>query len=124
MMKKWISVSHTNLLPEAGKWVNLHVDHRINPQDLMFKRIGIESISEPIEEVTVGQLRDVDSEGNAYWQRGQLASGAPLEEIKNVSMWQELPDLPQFHEAENGWGIFDCEHLNYEASSLLESKND
>jgi len=114
-MNNWKSVTHTNLLPEAGKWVNLHVDHRLNPQDFMYRTMGVEMLAGPIEEVTVGQLRYVDSDGHAYWQRGELSSGIPLEEIKNVSMWQELPDLPQFHEAENGWGIFDCEHRNYES---------
>lgn len=81
---QWVSVD--SKLPKQRVWVNVITDHSLG--DYWHKQRYGES-----KETTVAELRYIDEEGNAYWQRGQLASGHPFNtsNLEHITYWSSLP---------------------------------
>lgn len=89
----WIGVY--DKLPEPGIWVNVQVDLREDSWKVYFAK----QQKRPLVYTACACLRYVDSEGNAYWEQGRLASGYALRDIEHVTHWQSLPE-PVFTEEE------------------------
>jgi hypothetical protein len=83
-MSDWISV--TDSLPEVGAWCNVLVDR--GDGDFWDRR------NKPRYSVYGAQLREIDSEGYAYWQRWQMSDGGPMGALRLVTHWQPLPEPP------------------------------
>lgn len=81
----WIKVE--DQLPEVGDWVNVLVDNQDG--DFWDKR------KNPRYEVYGAQLREVDSEGYADWQRWVMSDGGPMGRLRNVTHWKPYPLPPK-----------------------------
>jgi hypothetical protein len=81
---EWISVD--DRLPEPGAWCNVLVDRELGD---FFDRLN-----KPRYDVYSAQLRDIDSEGYASWQRWKMSDGGPMGSLTMVSHWMPLPAAP------------------------------
>lgn len=82
---QWISVS--DRLPEIGTWANVLLDR---DEGDYFERRG-----KPRYSVYGAQLREIDNEGYATWQRWVMADGGPMGALYLVTHWMPLPPPPQ-----------------------------
>lgn len=80
----WIDV--TDHLPPIGTWCNVLYDRNLG--DYWDRR------NKPRYDVYGAQLREIDSEGYATWQRWQMSDGGPMCALYLVSHWQPLPLPP------------------------------
>lgn len=80
----WISVDER--LPDVGSWVNVLVDREEG--DYWTRR------GKPRYDVYGAELRSVDNEGYARWQRWQMADGGPMGLLECVTHWQPYPEPP------------------------------
>lgn len=79
---EWVSVD--DRLPSVGDWCAIFID----------QSTGDYWDQQKSSYVTAASLRHVDSEGNPYWEQGQLGSGHPLRTFNLVTHWQPLPAAP------------------------------
>ncbi len=84
-MNDWISVDER--LPDVGDWVNVLYDR--NEGDYW------DRYNKPRYSVYGAQLRHIDQEGYAEWQRWQMSDGGPMCPLWLVTHWQPLPDAPE-----------------------------
>lgn len=89
--EEWISVE--DRLPEVGAWCNVLVDRELGD---FFDRLN-----KPRYDVYAAQLRDIDSEGYASWQRWQMSDGGPMGLLTLVSHWIPLPNPPSTADSAN-----------------------
>lgn len=83
-MSTWIKVE--DRLPVVGDWVNVLYDR--NEGDFFDQKNKLRY------SVYGAQLREVDNEGYADWQRWQMSDGGPMGSLRLVTHWQPLPEPP------------------------------
>jgi hypothetical protein len=81
---EWISVE--DRLPAIGEWANVLFDR--NEGDYFDRR------DKPRFSVYCAQLRSIDSEGYAHWQKWVMPDGGPIGSLYLVTHWQPLPPAP------------------------------
>lgn len=100
MNKQWKDVESE--LPPKGQYVNVLEDDNINGQDVYFGRLLRKETYKP-QRVRPARLRSVDNDGFAYWELLDM-NGYAICQPKNVTYWQELPDVPvELIKAEDVW---------------------
>jgi len=94
MSEEWISVE--DRLPEIGVDVLVLEDDHDNPSDYYWHKVlkHYEGRKTP-QRVKAAQVRNIDSEGYAYWQLDQYSSGHPVCPRENVTYWRPFPEVPQ-----------------------------
>ena len=89
---EWISVGEQ--LPEIGTWCNVLYDR--NEGDYF------DRLNKPRYSVYGAQLRNVDGEGYATWQKWQMPDGGPIAPMYLVTHWMPLPAAPAPAAAQEG----------------------
>lgn len=90
MSKLWIDADKE--LPPVGKYVNVLEDDNVNGQDLFFGR-NLHKLTYQPQRVRPARLQAIDREGYGIWE-GYNLNGYSMWEPKNVTYWQDLPDVP------------------------------